>query len=74
MDAFKAFCATHMLTNFHTRPNFEAYDIHTRDIPSMGFSKGLLGMQEVSWTIRNEDEYSRAKKLNSLVIFEHIRP
>ena len=74
MTAFQAFCATHMLTNFHTRPNFEAYDIHTRDIPSMGLSKGILGMREVSWTVRTEEEYSKAKRLNSLVIFENIRP
>lgn len=74
MSAVEAFFATHMLTNFHTRPNFEAYDIHTRDIPSMGLSKGLMGMQEVSWTIRTEEEYLKAKSLHSLVIFEHIRP
>lgn len=74
MSAFEAFCATHMLTNFHTRPNFEAYDIHTRDIPSMGLSKGIMGMQEVSWTIRTEEEYIKAKGLHSMVIFENIRP
>lgn len=74
LGAFEAFCATHMLTNFHTRPNFEAYDIHTRDIPSMGLSKGLMGMQEVSWTVRTEEEYLKAKSLGSLVIFEEIRP
>lgn len=74
LGAFEAFCATHMLTNFHTRPNFEAYDIQTRDIPSMGLSKGLMGMQEVSWTVRTEEEYQRAKALKSLVIFEEIRP
>lgn len=74
MGAAEAFCATHMLTNFHTRPNFEAYDIHTRDIPSMGLAKGAFGMQEVSWTVREEEEYIRAKSLNSLVIFENIRP
>lgn len=74
MTAPEAFCATHMLTNFHTRPNFEAYDINARDIPSMGLAKGLFGMQEVSWTVRDEEAYIKAKSLHSLVIFEHIRP
>lgn len=73
MSAPAAFCATHMLTNFHTRPNFEAYDIATRDIPSMALGR-LLGMQEVSWTVRTEDDYIKAKSLGSLIIFEHIRP
>ena len=40
----------------------------------MGLSKGLMGMQEVSWTVRTEEEYLKAKSLGSLVIFEEIRP
>lgn len=73
MSGWQAFCGRNMLTNWYTRPNFEAYDIHTRDIPAMGAAKGL-GMQEVSWTIRDWEEYERTKKLGSLCIFEHILP
>ena len=74
ISAFQAFCATHLLSNWYTRPNFEAYDLHTRDIPSMWAVKRVFGMQEVSWTIRSMEEYKRTKELGSLCIFEHIVP
>lgn len=74
MSGFEAFCARNLLTNWFARPNFEAYDILSRDIPAMALAKGLLGIQEVSWTIRTQEEYDKAKRLGSLVIFEHIRP
>lgn len=74
LSAWEAFCGRNLLTNWYVRPNFEAYDILTRDIPAMSVVKGLFGMQEVSWTIRSKEEYDKARALDSLVIFEHIRP
>ena len=74
MTAWQALCARNLLTNWYTRPHFEAYDIHTRDIPAMWAVRNLLGMQEVSWTIRSLEEYERAKALGNLCIFEHILP
>lgn len=74
LNAWEAFCGRNLLTNWYVRPNFEAYDILTRDIPAMSVVKGLFGMQEVSWTIRSREEYDKARALDSLVIFEHIRP
>lgn len=74
MSGLEAFCARNLMTNWFARPNFEAYDIHTRDIPAMAVARELLGIQEVSWTIRTREEYDKAKRLGSLVIFEHIRP
>lgn len=74
LTAWEAFCGRNLLTNWYTRPNFEAYDLHARDIPAMGAVKRVFGMQEVSWTIRSEEEYRRAKELGSLCIFENILP
>ncbi len=74
MSRAGAFCARNLLTNWYARPHFEAYHLGTRDIPAMWAVKNLLGMQEVSWTIRSQEEYDKAKALGSLVIFEHILP
>ena len=74
LSRIQAFCGHNLLTNLYTRPHFEAYHLHTRDIPAMWAVKTLFGMQEVSWTIRSQEEYNRAKALGSLVIFEHILP
>lgn len=74
LSGFEAFCGRNLLTNWYTRPHFEAYHLLTRDIPAMWAAKILFGMQEVSWTIRSQEEYDRAKALDSLVIFEHILP
>lgn len=74
MTGWQAFCARNLMSNWYTRPNFEAYDLHTRDIPGMWVVRSLLGMQEVSWTIRSMGEYDRAKRLGNLCIFEHILP
>lgn len=72
--ALAAFCMTYLLTNVQTRPHFAAHDLHTRSNPSLRATCGLLGMQEVSWTIRTAEEYSLCKNAGALCIFEHIRP
>lgn len=74
LNGFQAWCATHMLTNYLTRPHFEAYDFHKRSIPSLAMARGLFGMQEVSWTIRKPEEYAPVKKLHNLCIFEGFVP
>ena len=74
LSAFHAFCARNMLSNFHTRPHFEAYDIRSRNVASLVLAKGLFGMQEVSWTLRTKEQYEQAKALNSLCIFEGFLP
>lgn len=74
LTAFQAFCARNMLTNYMTRPHFEAYDFHARELPSLALARKLFGMQEVSWTIRKQEDYTAAKKLHNLVIFEGFIP
>lgn len=74
LSAAEAFGARNMLTNFLTRPHFEAYDFHSRDIPSLALARRLFGMQEVSWTIRKEEDFIKAKKLGNLCIFEGFVP
>ncbi len=74
MTAAQAFFGRNLMTNWYTRPNFEAYDLHNRDIPAIRAVRGVFRMQEVSWTIRTEEEYRQMKALGNLCIFEHILP
>lgn len=74
LTAFQAFCARNLLTNYLTRPHFEAYDFHAREVPSLAMVRRVFGMQEVSWTIRKQEDYEKAKELTNLVIFEGFIP
>lgn len=74
LTAFQAFCGRNLLTNYLTRPHFEAYDFHARDVFALQVAKKLFGMQEVSWTLRTEGDYKKAKAMGNLCIFENIIP
>lgn len=74
LTAAQAFFGRNMMTNFHTRPQFEAYDFHARNVPSLKAVRRVFGMQEVSWTLRTLEEYQQAKALGNLCIFEHFLP
>ena len=40
----------------------------------MEAARKLLGMQEVSWTLRTEEDYKKARALGNLCIFEKFLP
>ncbi len=70
----QAFFGRNLMTNFLTRPQFEAYDFHNRDVPALYAARRLFGMQEVSWTLRKEEDYQKARALGNLCIFEGFLP
>ncbi len=74
LTAAQAFFGRNLMTNFLTRPHFEAYDFHNRNVLSLHAVRRLFGMQEVSWTLRTEEEYRKAKSLGNLCIFEQFVP
>lgn len=74
VSAAQAFFGRNMMTNFLTRPHFEAYDFHAREVLSLKAARSVFGMQEVSWTLRTEEEYKKAKSMGNLCIFENILP
>lgn len=63
-----------LFTNFLSRPNFEAYDYHTRSRASMWLAKNLLGMTEFSWTVKDPETYRKLKEKNCIIIFEGFEP
>ena len=73
-NCISAFLYRNMFTNFYTRPHFEAYNFKHRKNISLRTAKFLFGMQEVSWTLRNEKDFNEAKNEGCLCIFEGIMP
>lgn len=74
VGAFEAFLGRNLFSNFATRPNFEAYDYHSRNRPSMWLAKKIFAMPEVSWTIRDWRAYRQLKKEGCIIIFEGFEP
>ena len=60
----------HLLMNAAVQPDFIAYDHHFRRIPELKICRLLYGVQEVSWTVRSEEEASALEAQKCLIIFE----
>ena len=65
---------THQMLNFLTKPDFVAYRFAERKNLSNFLARKLWGLQGVSWTLRNMDEYNTAKSENLIPIFENFVP
>ncbi len=74
MSVIVDFILTNLLSNFITRPDFIAYRYSDRKNLSNVLCTKLLGIQPVSWTIRDKDGYSIATKEGCLAIFEKFEP
>lgn len=74
IGALEAFLGRNLCSNFLTRPNFEAYDYHKRNRPSMWLAKRVFAMPEVSWTVRDWKAYKALKKDGCIIIFEGFEP
>ncbi len=68
------FALTHMLFNFGARPDFVAYHYPDRKTLPVQMSCGILGAQEVSWTIRTLEDMQKAEAAGAMVIFENFIP
>ncbi|MBQ1231749.1 MAG: glycerophosphodiester phosphodiesterase [Clostridia bacterium] len=61
----------YLVYNFMSRPDFVSYDI--RSVKNIMFRiVKCLGALPVGWTIRNEEEYKKAKKSFKTYIFENF--
>lgn len=74
LSAPEAFFARNLMTNFLTRPHFEAYEFHARHNLSLRAARRVWGMQEASWTLRGQEDYAKAKAEGCLCIFEGFLP
>ena len=60
---------TYLLTNFLTRPDFIAYCHKDADNLSRRFCK-IMGALSVTWTIKSQEQYEKAKNHFDLFIFD----
>ncbi len=74
LPAILKFVMKHQLLNVFTRPDFVAYRFADRKTLSNFLCRKIWGIQGVSWTIRNEDDFRQALKENWIPIFEDFEP
>ncbi len=66
------FMVQHLLYNFIACPDFIAYDFTARSLPELQLCRKLYKVQEVSWTIRTQEDLRAAEALGNIVIFENF--
>ena len=67
------FALTNLLTNILCRPDFVAYDIRYGSLSNDICTK-CYDAPAFAWTVRNEDDYYKAREYGANVIFERIKP
>ncbi len=68
------FALTFHISNVYTRPDFLAVRYCHRKVFGTGICRKILGIQGVSWTIQNPQEYEIAVKEGWIPIFENFEP
>lgn len=74
LPALLKFLMKHQLLNISTRPDFVAYRYADRKTISNFLCRKVWGIQGVSWTIRNEEDFQQAIQENWIPIFENFEP
>ena len=68
------FMMTYLLSTFLTRPDFIAYNYKDRSCRSLRLMRGLYGVHEVGWTIRDKAVMERLEQEGVTPIFEGFVP
>jgi len=68
------FCLTYQLFNFLLLPDFVAHEYGCRKALSNRLVRKLWGIQGVSWTLRNKEQFDTALSEALLPIFENFIP
>lgn len=73
-EKFKEKLVHHLLTNVIARPDFIAYDHHSKGNLSRVLCRRVFGMLSVAWTLKSQQELDAAKEDFDLFIFEQFIP
>ena len=68
------FVLTNQMLNFLTKPDFTAYRFTDRKNFSTFLTRKLWGLQGVSWTLKNREDFDEAKADAWIPIFENFVP
>ena len=63
-----------LYSNFLTHPDFVAYKFADRDHPAVQLCVKKYGAQEVSWTVKSQEDLETAERDGAIVIFEGFIP
>ena len=73
-NCFIKFALTNLLLNFITRPDFVAYDINNMNNLSFILCSKLFKSECVAWTLKSQDNLTKAKKYYKQFIFDSFIP
>lgn len=73
-EPFVMMLVHHLLTNVTARPDFIAYDHHSKGNISRVLCRKVFGALSVAWTLRSQQELDAAKDDFDLFIFEQFIP
>ncbi len=68
------FLLRNLLMNVIARPDFIAYEFKTRDNFCLRIATRILGLRELSWTIRSFEDMQSCEREGRIVIFENFDP
>lgn len=71
---FIYFLLTNLLFNWYTKPDFIAYDHRFANQFSYKLCRRLYHVKNAAWTIKNEEQLARAKKVFQIFIFDSFIP
>lgn len=71
---YQKFALTNLLTNFIAKPDFIAFNHLWSDSLAYTLCRKIYDVENVGWTIRNQDELERAKGIFQVIIFDSFLP
>ena len=74
LPGFLKFALRHQLFNVFTNPDFVAYRFSDRKTVSNFLCRKIWGVQGVTWTLQNQEDFTLACKENWIPIFENFKP
>ena len=63
-----------LLHAFRSRPHFVAYQVKDLPSPAPFIARHVFGLPLLTWTVRNEEDRTRAWRWADQMIFEGFRP
>ncbi|MBR4471489.1 MAG: hypothetical protein IKS54_09305 [Erysipelotrichaceae bacterium] len=74
LSFFLKLIGTYMLSNFYTKPDYVAYDVHSPYNLSFMICSRIFKTECVAWTVKNEDDLAYARKYYQQIIFDSFVP
>ncbi len=71
---YEKFALTNLLTNFMAKPDFIAFNHLWSDSLAYRLCRTLYDVENVAWTIKNQEELEKAKEIFQIIIFDSFIP